>query len=61
MTYHVVILLHTVRGPYSEAHALPAAAVACRPYPCQVGCTIAGSSMPVSSQLRCGGSAMLEI
>ncbi|RZS25367.1 hypothetical protein BHM03_00058557 [Ensete ventricosum] len=35
MAYNAVVLLHTVRGPCSEAHALPAAAVACRPYPCQ--------------------------
>ncbi|RRT43403.1 hypothetical protein B296_00051631, partial [Ensete ventricosum] len=32
MAYHAVVLLHTVRGPYSEVCALPAAAMACRPY-----------------------------
>ncbi|RRT55720.1 hypothetical protein B296_00034534 [Ensete ventricosum] len=28
MAYHAVVLLHTVRGPYSEVHVLPTAAVA---------------------------------
>ncbi|RRT65504.1 hypothetical protein B296_00041039 [Ensete ventricosum] len=31
-----------------------------RPYPCQVDRTIDGSSMPVSGQLRCDGSTMME-
>ncbi|RRT49266.1 hypothetical protein B296_00020973 [Ensete ventricosum] len=61
MAYYAVVLLHTVCGPCSEACVLPAIAVACRPYPCQVGRTIVGSSMPVSGQLRCDGSIMLEI
>ncbi|RRT52134.1 hypothetical protein B296_00007037 [Ensete ventricosum] len=47
MAYHAVVLLHTVRGPCSEAHALPAAAVACRPYPCQVGMTSSDSSSSI--------------
>ncbi|RZR83113.1 hypothetical protein BHM03_00009658 [Ensete ventricosum] len=59
--YHAIVLIHTVCGPCSEARALLAAAVACRPYPCQVDRTIAGSSMPVSGRLHCGGSTMLEI
>ncbi|RWW77951.1 hypothetical protein BHE74_00013849 [Ensete ventricosum] len=33
MACHAVVFLHTVRGPYSEVHVLPTAAVACRPYP----------------------------
>ncbi|RWW52164.1 hypothetical protein BHE74_00041442 [Ensete ventricosum] len=61
MAYHAVVLLHTVRGPWGEACVLPTAAVACRPYPCQVGHTIVGSSMPVSSRLHCVGSTTLEI
>ncbi|RWW87104.1 hypothetical protein BHE74_00004082 [Ensete ventricosum] len=61
MAYHAVILLHTICGPCNEVRALPAAVVTCRPYSCQVGRTIAGSSMPVSGQLHCGESAMLEI
>ncbi|RRT72307.1 hypothetical protein B296_00007277 [Ensete ventricosum] len=61
MAYHAVILLHTICGPCSEVRVLPAAVVTCRPYSCQVGHTIAGSSMPVSGQLHCGESAMLEI
>ncbi|RWW23629.1 hypothetical protein GW17_00012119 [Ensete ventricosum] len=60
-TYHAIVLIHIVRGPCSEARALPTAAVAYRLYPCQVDRTIAGSSMPVSGRLRCGGSTILEI
>ncbi|RZS25547.1 hypothetical protein BHM03_00058755 [Ensete ventricosum] len=52
---------YTVRGPCGEARALPATAVACRPYPCQVGRTTTGSSMPVLGRLHRGGSATLEI
>ncbi|RZR94833.1 hypothetical protein BHM03_00023595 [Ensete ventricosum] len=29
MTYHAVVLLHTVRGPCSEVHVLPTATMAC--------------------------------
>ncbi|RRT37388.1 hypothetical protein B296_00015663 [Ensete ventricosum] len=61
IAYHAIVLLHTVRGPCSEAHVLPAVAVACQSYPCQVGRTIADSSMPVPGRLRCIGSVMLEI
>ncbi|RZR96539.1 hypothetical protein BHM03_00025578 [Ensete ventricosum] len=61
MAYHIVVLLHTVRGPCSEVRVLPTAAVACRPYPCQVGRTTAGSTIPVSGRFCCVGSATLEI
>ncbi|RWW27509.1 hypothetical protein GW17_00008050, partial [Ensete ventricosum] len=33
--YHVVVLLHTVRGPLGEVCVLSAVAVACWSYPCQ--------------------------
>ncbi|RWW76023.1 hypothetical protein BHE74_00015915 [Ensete ventricosum] len=52
IAYHAVVLLHAVHGPWGEACVLPAAAMAYRPYPCQVGRTIAGSSMPVSGRPR---------
>ncbi|RRT72205.1 hypothetical protein B296_00024238 [Ensete ventricosum] len=64
ISYHVVILLHTIGGPCSEARVLLAAAVACRPYPlypCQVDRMIVDSSMPVSGWLRCVGSITLAI
>ncbi|RWW63142.1 hypothetical protein BHE74_00029696 [Ensete ventricosum] len=61
IAYHVVVLLHTVRGPCSEADVLLVTTVACRPYPCQVGRIIVDSSMPVSGRLRCVGSITLEI
>ncbi|RWW56948.1 hypothetical protein BHE74_00036289 [Ensete ventricosum] len=61
IAYHAIVLLHTVCGPCSEACVLPAVAVACQSYPCQVGRTIADSSMPVPGRLRCIGSVMLEI
>ncbi|RZS25838.1 hypothetical protein BHM03_00059097 [Ensete ventricosum] len=61
IAYHVVVHLHTVHDPCSKACILPATAVACRPYPCEVDRTIADSSMLVSGRLRCVGSAMLEI
>ncbi|RWV86775.1 hypothetical protein GW17_00051288, partial [Ensete ventricosum] len=61
MAYHAVVLLHAVRGPWGEACVLSAIAVACQPYLCQVGHTIASSYMPMSGWLRCVGSATLEI
>ncbi|RZR78513.1 hypothetical protein BHM03_00003908 [Ensete ventricosum] len=60
MAYHAVVLFHTVHGPYSEACALLAAAVACRSYPCQVNRTIVGSSIPVSGRLHYDKSIMLS-
>ncbi|RWW18521.1 hypothetical protein GW17_00017488 [Ensete ventricosum] len=60
IAYHVVVLLHTVRGPCSETRVLPAPAVAYRPYPCQVDCTIADSSVLVSGRLRCVESGQAE-
>ncbi|RZR98645.1 hypothetical protein BHM03_00028031 [Ensete ventricosum] len=35
LVYHVVVLLHTVRGPLGEVCVLSAVAVACWSYPCQ--------------------------
>ncbi|RWV90300.1 hypothetical protein GW17_00047511 [Ensete ventricosum] len=61
IAYHVIVLLHTIRGPCSEARVLPATVVACQPYPCQVDRTIADSSTPVSGRLRCVGSTTLTI
>ncbi|RZR84111.1 hypothetical protein BHM03_00010882 [Ensete ventricosum] len=54
IVYHTVVFLHTVRGPCSEVRVLPATAVACRSYLCQVDCTIADSSIPVSGRLHFG-------
>ncbi|RWW42535.1 hypothetical protein BHE74_00051913 [Ensete ventricosum] len=61
MAYHAVVLLHTVRGPCSEVRVLPTAAMACRPYPCQVDRIIVGSTIPVSGWFCCVVSATLEI
>ncbi|RWV92403.1 hypothetical protein GW17_00045228 [Ensete ventricosum] len=61
ITYHVIVLLHTVRGPCSEARDLPVAAVTCQPYLCQVDRTIANSFMPMSGRLCCVRSAMLKV
>ncbi|RZR95761.1 hypothetical protein BHM03_00024637 [Ensete ventricosum] len=60
IAYHAVVLLHIVHGPRNVVRILHAAAVAGRPYLCQVSRTIANSSMLASSRLRCVGSAMLE-
>ncbi|RRT49609.1 hypothetical protein B296_00052287 [Ensete ventricosum] len=40
---------------------LPIIAMACRPYLCQVGRTIADSSIPMVGRLRCVGSTTLEV
>ncbi|RRT53792.1 hypothetical protein B296_00033433 [Ensete ventricosum] len=61
ITYHVIVLLHTVRGPCSEARVLHVAVVACRPYLCQVDHTITNSFMPMSGRLCCVGSATLKV
>ncbi|RZS23979.1 hypothetical protein BHM03_00056996 [Ensete ventricosum] len=60
IAYHVIVLLHTISGPRSEALVLPAAVVACRPYPCQVDRTIA-NSMLVLGRLCYVGLATLAI
>ncbi|RWW46817.1 hypothetical protein BHE74_00047233 [Ensete ventricosum] len=61
MAYHAVVLLHTVRGLYSDVRVLPTTAVACRPYPCQVGRTTTSSTIPMSGRFCCVGSTTLEI
>ncbi|RWW85309.1 hypothetical protein BHE74_00006024 [Ensete ventricosum] len=61
IAYHTVVPLHHTRGPCGETCVLPATAVVCQPYSCQVDRIIADSSIPMSGRLRCVGSTMLEI
>ncbi|RRT35276.1 hypothetical protein B296_00047108 [Ensete ventricosum] len=55
VAYHVIVLHHSLHGPYGEARdVLPATGErrSCPPYPCQVGRTTADPPMLVSGQLQ---------